>query len=84
MRERSYRPMFLIDLGVPRNFDERLNEIENIYLYDIDDLDAVATESLGEREREADKAEEIVAEEIDSFRNGSTSSTWCRLSRTSA
>ena len=59
--------MFLIDLGVPRNFDERLNEIENIYLYDIDDLDAVAQKSLGDREREAEKAEQIVAEEIDLF-----------------
>jgi glutamyl-tRNA reductase len=67
IRERKYRPMFLIDLGVPRNFDERLNEIENIYLYDIDDLDAVAQKSLGEREREAEKAEEIVVEEIDAF-----------------
>jgi len=67
IRERKYRPMFLIDLGVPRNFDERLNEIENIYLYDIDDLDAVAQKSLGEREREAEKAEEIVIEEIELF-----------------
>ena len=67
IRERKYRPMFLIDLGVPRNFDERLNEIENIYLYDIDDLDAVAQKSLGDRAREAEKAEEIVVEEIDAF-----------------
>jgi glutamyl-tRNA reductase len=67
IRERKYKPMFLIDLGVPRNFDERLNEIENIYLYDIDDLDAVAKQSLGDREREAGKAEEIVEEEIDGF-----------------
>jgi glutamyl-tRNA reductase len=67
IRERKYRPMFMIDLGVPRNFDERLNQIENVYLYDIDDLDAVAQKSLGEREREAEKADEIVAEEVDSF-----------------
>src|SRR5580698_1438731 len=67
IRERKYRPMFLIDLGVPRNFDARLNEIENIYLYDIDDLDAVAQKSLGDREREAEKAEEIVVEEIEAF-----------------
>ncbi len=67
IRERKYRPMFMIDLGVPRNFDARLNEIENIYLYDIDDLDAVAQKSLGQREREAEKAEGIVVEEIDSF-----------------
>jgi glutamyl-tRNA reductase len=67
IRERKYRPMFMIDLGVPRNFDERLNQIENVYLYDIDDLDAVAQKSIGHREREAEKAEEIVVEEIDSF-----------------
>src|SRR5271170_1259140 len=36
IRERRYRPMFLIDLGVPRNFDERLNTTQNAYLYDID------------------------------------------------
>lgn len=61
LRERRYRPMFLIDMGVPRNFDERLNAMENVYLYDIDDLGAVVSESLGERAREADKAEAIVA-----------------------
>jgi glutamyl-tRNA reductase len=69
IHERRYRPVFLIDLGVPRNFDERLNQIENVYLYDIDDLDGVAQKSLGEREREAQKAEVIVDEEIQSFLN---------------
>jgi glutamyl-tRNA reductase len=67
VRERRYRPMFLIDLGVPRNFDERLNSIENVYLYDIDDLSAVVIESREEREREAQKAETIVDQELDSF-----------------
>jgi len=67
LRERRYRPMFLIDMGVPRNFDERLNAMENVYLYDIDDLGAVVTESLGERAREADKAETIVADALASF-----------------
>jgi len=67
VRERRYRPMFLIDLGVPRNFDARINSIENIYLYDIDDLSGVALESREEREREAQKAEAIVELELDSF-----------------
>jgi len=67
MRERRYRPMFLIDLGVPRNFDERLNSLENVYLYDIDDLDQVVHKSRSEREHEAAKAEEIVELELDAF-----------------
>jgi glutamyl-tRNA reductase len=67
IRERRYRPVLLIDLGVPRNFDERLNSMENVYLYDIDDLSAVVQESIGDREREAEKAESIVNVEVDSF-----------------
>jgi glutamyl-tRNA reductase len=67
IKERRYRPMFLIDLGVPRNFDERLNSIENVYLYDIDDLGQVAHKSRVEREKEADKGEEIVEQELKAF-----------------
>jgi glutamyl-tRNA reductase len=67
LRERRYRPMFLIDMGVPRNFDERLNALDNVYLYDIDDLGTAAQESREEREREAQKAEQIVELELDSF-----------------
>jgi glutamyl-tRNA reductase len=67
VKERRYRPTFLIDLGVPRNFDERLNSLENVYLYDIDDLGKMALESHGEREREAQRAEPLVELEVDSF-----------------
>ncbi len=67
IKERRYKPMFLIDLGVPRNFDERLNAIENVYLYDIDDLGQVIDKSRAEREKEAEKAEEIVEQELDAF-----------------
>src|SRR3984957_1134152 len=67
IRERRYRPMFLIDMGVPRNFDERLNAMQNVYLYDIDDLGALVNRSLGDREREAEKAEQIVELELESF-----------------
>ena len=69
IRERRYRPMFLIDMGVPRNFDERLNAMQNVYLYDIDDLGALVKRSLGDREREAEKAEQIVELELESFLN---------------
>jgi glutamyl-tRNA reductase len=67
IRERRYRAVLLLDLGVPRNFDERLNSMENVYLYDIDDLSAVVNESIGDREREAEKAEGIVRLEVESF-----------------
>jgi len=66
-RERSYRAIFLIDLGVPRNFDPRINDLENVYLYDIDDLEGVMRDNRGEREREALRAEEIVEAEVDGF-----------------
>jgi glutamyl-tRNA reductase len=67
LRERKGRPIFCIDLSVPRNFDPRINEIANVYLYDVDDLGGVAADNLGARAREAEKAEQIVAEEVDAF-----------------
>jgi len=67
LRERKRRPMFFIDLGVPRNFDPRLNDLDNVFLYDIDDLEQVIEDHKGEREREAAKAEAIVTEEVEAF-----------------
>jgi len=67
IRARGYRPTFLIDLGVPRNFDPRINDLRNVYLYDIDDLENVIGENRDERDREAVRAEEIVRSEVESF-----------------
>lgn len=67
MHERKYRPVFLIDLGVPRNFQAELNELENVYLYDIDDLATVIEDSRGERARAAEQAEQIVELELEAF-----------------
>jgi glutamyl-tRNA reductase len=67
LRGRKGRPMFCIDLSVPRNFDPRINQLDNVYLYDIDDLGEVAEDNRDERAREADKAEWIVAAEVESF-----------------
>ncbi len=56
--------MFFIDLGVPRNIDPTVNQVENVYLYDIDDLRGLVTSNQQEREREAVKAEGIIREEV--------------------
>src|SRR6266516_3153888 len=67
MRERRHRPMFLIDLAVPRALDPAVNQLDNVYLYDIDDLEGVVTQNRGARAREADKAETIVDTEVEAF-----------------
>jgi len=67
MRERRHRPMFLIDLAVPRAIDPAVNQLDSVYLYDIDDLESVVAENRGARAREAAKAETIVDAEVDVF-----------------
>lgn len=67
LRERRGKPMFFIDLAVPRNFDPRINELDGAYLYDIDDLGSVVEENLDERRREAVRGEAIVESEVDQF-----------------
>jgi glutamyl-tRNA reductase len=67
LRERKQKAMFFIDLGDRRNFDPSINQIANVYLYDIDDLQSVANENLNERAGEVRKADEIVEEEVAGF-----------------
>ena len=67
MRERQRRPMFLIDLAVPRAIESATNTLDGVYLYDIDDLDAVITENRDARAGEAAKAELIVDAEVERF-----------------
>jgi glutamyl-tRNA reductase len=65
---RKGRPLFLIDLAVPRDLDPEIHRLDACYLYDIDDLEAVVAETLAGRRREAERAETIVAEEAERFR----------------
>jgi glutamyl-tRNA reductase len=67
--DRKGRPLFVIDLAVPRDVDPGLAQLEDCYLYDIDDLQAVVRESLSGRRREAERAEAIVAHEAGRFRD---------------
>jgi glutamyl-tRNA reductase len=64
LSKRRNRPMFFIDIAVPRDVDPRMNRIEGIFVYDIDDLQSVAASHLAERSREAEHAESIVAGEV--------------------
>jgi glutamyl-tRNA reductase len=66
---RKGRPLFLIDLAVPRDVEPAAGEVEGVYLYDIDDLEAVVSESLSGRRREAERAEAIVSQEAARFRD---------------
>lgn len=69
MRERRNKPLFFIDIAVPRDIDPRVNEIDNVYVYDIDDLQGVIDLNRDERLNQAQKAEHIVNEETVKFRN---------------
>ena len=66
--DRRGRPLFLIDLAVPRDVDPAVNELDACYVYDIDDLQAVVDATFVGRRREAERAETIVAEEAERFR----------------
>ena len=67
LHDRKGRPLFLIDLAVPRDLDPAIHELDGCYLYDIDDLEAVVAETLAGRRREGERAETIVAAEADRF-----------------
>ena len=67
MRGRGGRPLFLIDIAVPRDIDPEVNSLSNVFLYDIDDLNGVVESNLEERMREARRAEIIIEEEIATF-----------------
>jgi glutamyl-tRNA reductase len=67
LHARRNRPMFFIDIAVPRDVDPSMNEVEGCFVYDIDDLQQVATANLADRSREAEAAETIVSREVDKY-----------------
>ncbi|MEK6599321.1 MAG: glutamyl-tRNA reductase [Deltaproteobacteria bacterium] len=67
IKERKNRSMFFIDISVPRNIDPLINNIDNIYLYNVDDLQGVVEANLKERAKEAKEAEAIINEELGNF-----------------
>jgi len=67
MQRRRNKPMFFIDIAVPRDVDPAMNKIEGIFVYDIDDLQAVAASHMEERGRQASDAETLIAGEVERF-----------------
>ncbi len=65
--QRHHRPIFVIDIAVPRDIDPAAGEIENVYLYDLDDLKGVVEANLRERQREAELAEALIDREAKQF-----------------
>jgi glutamyl-tRNA reductase len=66
---RRRRPLFFIDIAVPRDLDAEIAKLDGCFLYDIDDLEAVVSETLAGRRAEAERAEQLVAEEAEKFRS---------------
>jgi len=64
LKKRKFRPVFFIDIAVPRDIDPDVNRLDNVYLYDIDDLKGVVEENLAQRREEAQAAELIIEEEV--------------------
>jgi len=67
LAQRKNRPMFFIDIAVPRDVDPALNKIDGLFVYDIDDLQQAVTSHVADRKKEAEKAEAIVSSEVEKF-----------------
>lgn len=73
MRARSNKPLFLIDIAVPRDFDPEISKSDQVFLYDMDDLQAIVESNINFRRLEGEKVEELIKQEISDFQQ------WYRL-----
>ena len=67
MGERKYRPVFLIDIAVPRDIERSAGDLENVYLYDIDDLKVIADQNLALRQKELIHCKDKINTAADKF-----------------
>ena len=67
LARRKNRPMFFIDIAVPRDVDPEMNKLDGMFVYDIDDLQQIAASHVADRRVEAERAEEIIAAEVERF-----------------
>jgi len=68
MKQRSNKPLFIIDIGVPRNIDPKVNTIENVFLHDIDALNHIVDKNLSHRREQVPAIQKIVLEEVEGFK----------------
>jgi glutamyl-tRNA reductase len=69
IQDRKNKPIFFIDIAVPRDIEPDINSLENVYLYDIDDLQIVVSANMKEREKEAENAMNYINQEVTNFNN---------------
>ena len=67
LKERRHKPIFMIDISNPRNIDPEVDKVDNVYLYDIDDLQSKVDVNTEGRAKEAGRAEEIVTQEVETY-----------------
>jgi glutamyl-tRNA reductase len=73
VRERRYRPILFVDIAVPRDIDPQVADLDNVFLYDVDDLERVLVSNREARAREAAAAERMIGEEVVAFSRWSRS-----------
>jgi glutamyl-tRNA reductase len=64
MKRRKHRPLLLIDIAVPRDIDPAVSELDNVYLYNVDDLQSIATDYVKLRQEEVARCEQIIGEKV--------------------
>lgn len=73
LKKRKHKPMFMLDIAVPRDIEEQVDELQDVYLYTVDDLHRVIDQNKKSRVAAADKAEEIIAEGVEQYRRNARS-----------
>jgi glutamyl-tRNA reductase len=69
LKKRKHRPIFMVDIAVPRDIEPEVGKLDDIYLYTVDDLQSVIEENLKSRQDAAEQAEAMIAEEVEAFRD---------------
>ena len=67
LKQRKHKPMFMVDIAVPRDIEAEVNDLDDVYLYTVDDLQSVIEESMKSRQEAAEQAEIMISEEVEAF-----------------